>query len=161
MFSMIPVTCPHCGVNGQIMLPPLGAMIIGPCPKCDELVLVFLGKTLPLSKEIMTKGDLGQKAVYIQNVIMDHLDPKITQLVEQLGDEVLEGLHDYGSEVDDYKPEVSTALEEFKSPPMHYTARLPPGKKREPEISDNELDKFLRFDLPRIDNKDYFRAVFD
>lgn len=143
MLSMIPVTCPHCGVNGQIMLPPLGAMIIGPCPKCDELVLVFLGKTLPLSKEIMTKGDLGQKAVHIQNVIMDHLDPKITQLVEQLGDEVLEGLHDYGSEVGDYEPEVSKGKKEC---PQH--------------ISMTEFEKFIKFDIPRIDNKDYFHQVF-
>lgn len=130
---MLQVQCPHCNVRGQIVFPPLGAIIIGPCPNCWESVLVFGGKVLPLSKEILTKGDRAQKVAHIKNVVMDHLDPKITQLVEQLGDGVLENLHDY-------KP---SATSEKKECPQ--------------EISMTEFEKFVKVDLLKIDEGDYFK----
>ena len=95
------------------------------------------------------------------DVIGRFLEDRVKKVVDQLTPEdVTEGLKDYTPE-DGYVPEIPTAQEKFQPQPMHPTARLPQGKKQESGISDNELDKFLRFDLPRIDNKDYFRAVFD
>ena len=149
MLSMVEVKCPHCNVRGQIMLPPLGAIIVGPCPNCDELVVVFCGRVLPLSKETMVNGTSDEKHEHLKSVLVDFMDDRIRKVVDQLTPEVTEGLHDYTPENDDYTPNMdeqpatTTIIDESKS------------------ISDNELDKFLRFDLPRIDNKDYFRAVFE
>lgn len=149
MLSMVEVKCPHCNVRGQIMLPPLGAIIVGPCPNCDELVVVFCGRVLPLNKETMVNGSSTEKHEHLKSVLVDFMDDRIRKVVDQLTPEVTEGLHDYTPENDDYTPNMdeqpatTTIIDESKA------------------ISDNELDKFLRFDLPRIDNKDYFRAVFE
>lgn len=153
MLSMVQVTCPHCGVQGQIMLPPFGAIIVGPCPNCEELVVVFCGRVLPLDKETMVNGTHAEKHAHLKEVLVAFMNDRITKVVDQLTPEVTEGLHDY------------TPEEEYSSPPDYMEPKL----RREPDytplsdksISDNELDKFLRFDLPRIDNKDYFRAIFD
>ena len=149
MLSMVEVKCPHCNVRGQIMLPPLGAIIVGPCPNCDELVVVFCGRVLPLNKETMVNGSSTEKHDHLKSVLVDSMDDRIRKVVDQLTPEVTEGLHDYTPENDDYTPNMdeqpatTTIVDESKS------------------ISDNELDKFLRFDLPRIDNKEYFRTVFE
>ncbi|MCC6154537.1 MAG: hypothetical protein IT367_12295 [Candidatus Hydrogenedentes bacterium] len=131
------------------MLPPLGAIIVGPCPNCDELVVVFCGRVLPLNKETMVNGTPDEKHEHLKSVLVDFMDDRIRKVVDQLTPEVTEGLHDYTPENDDYvpnrdeQPSTTAIIDESKA------------------ISDNELDKFLRFDLPRIDNKDYFRAVFE
>ena len=149
MLSMVEVKCPHCNVRGQIMLPPLGAIIVGPCPNCDELVVVFCGRVLPLNKETTVNGSSTEKHDHPKSVLVDFMDDRIRKVVDQLTPEVTEGLHDYTPENDDYTPNMdeqpatTTIVDERKS------------------ISDNELDKFLRFDLPRIDNKEYFRTVFE
>lgn len=148
---MVEVKCPHCGVRGQIMLPPLGAIIVGPCPNCDELVVVFCGRVLPLNKDTMVNGTSEQKHEHLKSVLVDFMDDRIRKVVDQLTPEVTEGLHDYTPENDDYVP---SAPGSASSPPA---AIIDESK----AITDNEIDKFLRFDLPRIDNKDYFRAVFD
>ncbi|MCC6798178.1 MAG: hypothetical protein IT366_23900 [Candidatus Hydrogenedentes bacterium] len=149
MLSMVEVKCPHCNVRGQIMLPPLGAIIVGPCPNCDELVVVFCGRVLPLNKETMVNGSSTEKHEHLKSVLVDFMDDRIRKVVDQLTPEVTEGLHDYTPENDDYTPNMD------EQPAT--TAIIDESK----AISDNELDKFLRFDLPRIDNKDYFRAVFE
>ena len=149
MLSMVEVKCPHCGVRGQIMLPPLGAIIVGPCPNCDELVVVFSGRVLPLNKDTMVNGTPEQKHEHLKSILVDFMDDRIRKVVEQLTPEVTEGLHDYTPETDDYVPSQGSSsvtnaiVDETKA------------------ITDNEIDKFLRFDLPRIDNKDYFRAILN
>ncbi len=143
MLSMVEVKCPHCGTKGQIMLPPLGAIIVGPCPHCNELVVVFCGRVLPLHKETMVNGTVEEKHAHLKEVIVDFIDLRIKLVVNQLTPEVTEGLHDYTSEVDDYEPEV------------------PEGKTECPmKIPMSEVENFIKFDLPRIDNKDYFQKVF-
>lgn len=131
------------------MLPPLGAIIVGPCPNCDELVVVFCGRVLPLNKETMVNGSSAEKHEHLKSVLVDFMDDRIRKVVDQLTPEVTEGLHDYTPENDDYVPNMD------EQPAT--TAIIDESK----AITDNELDKFLRFDLPRIDNKDYFRAVFE
>lgn len=151
MLSMVEVKCPHCGVRGQIMLPPLGAIIVGPCPNCDELVVVFCGRVLPLNKDTMVNGTPEQKHEHLKTVLVDFMDDRIRKVVDQLTPDVTEGLHDYTPENDDYVPSTDTLTE-----PSAPAAIIDESK----AITDNEIDKFIRFDLPRIDNKDYFRAIF-
>lgn len=149
MLSMVEVKCPHCGVRGQIMLPPLGAIIVGPCPNCDELVVVFCGRVLPLSKDTMVNGSPEQKHDHLKSVLVDFMDDRIRKVVDQLTPDVTEGLHDYTPENDDYVPN--------QDPSPLSSTLVDEGT----AITDNELDRFTRFDLPRIDNKDYFKAIFE
>ncbi len=140
MLAMIPVTCPHCGVHGQIILPPLGSFIIGPCPRCKERVMILYSPVLPLSKDIIDAGDTEQIAAHLQTVMMDYYRDKTRMAAEQLTPENLEGLHDYTSEDEDDQPPA------------------PDGKKECPqEISMTEFEKFVNNDLLKIDEGDYFR----
>lgn len=150
MLSMVEVRCPHCGVRGQIMLPPLGAIIVGPCPNCDELVVVFCGRVLPLRKDIMVDGTTAEKHEHLKSVLVEFIDDRVSKVVEQLTPEVAEGLHDYSPEGEIEDPEPVPPVSEDT------VATVPP-----PQITDREVDEFLRFDLPRLDNRDYFHAIFD
>ena len=150
---MVEVKCPHCAVRGQIMLPPLGAIIVGPCPNCEELVVVFCGRVLPLNKETMVNGTTEEKHEHLKGVLVDFIDDRIQKVVEQLTPEVAEGLHDYTPETDDYAPQ---SVNNERSGPGDTAVA-----EEEQTISDVELDQFLRFDLPRIDNKDYFHTIFE
>ena len=154
MLSMVEVKCPHCGVRGQIMLPPLGAIIVGPCPNCDELVVVFCGRVLALNKDIMVNGSNEEKHEHLKSVLVEFIDDRIGKVVQQLTPEITEGLHDYTPENDEYPAGEVTG-------PEHHALADPVLDEAPANISDVELDKFLQFDLPRIDNKDYFHAIFD
>lgn len=150
MLSMVEVKCPHCGVRGQIMLPPLGAIIVGPCPNCDQLVVVFCGRVLALNKEVMVNSTHEEKHEHMKEVLVAFVDDRIGKIVEQLTPEVTEGLHDYTPETDDYvqqNPQEETVSDlELKDPP---------------QISQDEAEKFTQFALPLLDNRDYFHKIFD
>ena len=142
MMSIIEVKCPHCGIHGQIMPPPLGGIIIGPCPNCDELVVVFCGQVLPLLKDIIAHGDIDQKAAHLRTVIGDYLKNKIDQVAKQLDDQVLNGLHDYYTpEVDNYVPQ--------------------PRLRGSGPITAEEVRFWLNHEVTHIDEGDYFRRQFD
>lgn len=130
------------------MLPPLGAIIVGPCPNCDELVVVFCGRVLPLNKEVMVNGTPEEKHEHLKSALVDFIDDRIRKVVEQLTPDVTEGLHDYTPEGDEVSaPEEAPADVAMMEEPKR--------------ISDQEVKTFLQFDLPQIDNRDYFRAIFD
>lgn len=154
MLSMIPVVCPHCGVSGQIILPPLGAIIVGPCPHCREQVFVFCGKVLPLSTEIIEEGDVDQKAAHIQSVMMDHMTPKIKEVAEQLTLENLEGLHDYVSEEKEYEPQSLNEPPDLPTP-------LQPKLRGTGPITDDEFLFFIQRELPMVDHSSYFKREFE
>lgn len=151
MLSLIEVTCPHCGTRGQIMLPPLGAIIIGPCPQCKELVAVFCGSVLPLEKAILTEGSSEDKHDHLMSVLTEFLEERVSNLlteVEKSGKAigVQHFSHEFGEEG---KPEEAT--EEPKTLPQ--TGERP--------ITKFELDQFKQVDLKLLDNSAYFKSVFD
>lgn len=156
MLSMVPVQCPHCGINGQIMLPPLGAIIVGPCPNCDELVVVFCGRVLPLVKAIIVDGTPEQREVHLRTVIFDFLIDRIKKVVDQLTPEVVEGLHDYGPEDDDYRPPDPPATPPPKAPDSMPQPRL----RGSGPITDEKVRFFLGNELPKVDKNDDFRRNF-
>ena len=151
MLSMVEVKCPHCGVRGQILLPPLGAIIVGPCPNCDEMVVVFCGKVLALDKDVMMKGTATEKHDHLMGILVDFLESRVTRVVDQLSPDMADGLRDYAPEAQD-TPD-TPAPEEASAPAENLEVV--------PRITDTELDEFVQFELPRLDNKDYFRAIFD
>lgn len=147
MLSMIEVRCPHCAVRGQILLPPLGAIIVGPCPNCEEMVVVFCGRALALDKEIMLHGTDTEKHEHLKGVLIDFLDSRIDTVVEQLSPETADGLRDYSPEALVDESEGSSPTESEPTKPAL--------------ITDSEVEQFLRSDLPRLDNRDYFKTIFD
>ena len=149
MLSLIEVKCPHCGAQGQMMLPPLGSIIVGPCPECQGMVVIFCGKALPLDPDIMNKPDTGEKRDHVMEVLGLFVHERVERLFERLGDKA-ECLSQEmtGDAPDGADGDLPPKIEVFGNAPSG-------------PISREELNSFLSVDLKLIDNHDYFKAVFE
>lgn len=150
MLSLIEVTCPHCSAQGQIMLPPLGAIIVGPCPECQGMVAVFCGRVLPLDKEVMSSSDPDIKRAHLNEILGNFLHDRVDRLFgaddpeEEMSYEQLDGTEDESAAA-------HTVLGKID----------PYGNEHDAPISPEELESFKNVDLRLIDNPDYFKAIFD
>lgn len=155
MLSLIEVTCPHCAAQGQIMLPPLGAIIIGPCPECHGMVAVFCGKVLALDKEIMTEGSTSEKRGHLNAVLGTFLQDRIDRLFSDDDvDEIITFDHDEEEEDEpSQRPErpAETGLGRID---VYGNTQVAP-------ITSEELESFKNVDLRLLDNPDYFKAIFE
>lgn len=147
MLSMVEVRCPHCSVRGQILLPPLGALIVGPCPNCEEMVVVFCGRALPLDKEVMLRGSEVEKHEHLKGVLIDFLESRIANVVEQFSPDAADSLRDYSPEAQVNNEELGPTVDSQEAPRPHL-------------ISDSEFEEFVQCDLPLLDNGDYFKTFF-
>ncbi len=159
MLSLIEVQCPHCGARGQIMMPPVGAIIIGPCPQCSELVVVFCGHVLPLDKQIMESGALEERREHLLSVLMEFLQDRIGKLMSEEAEAA-------ESEESSSEDETFATAEERQSavPSGGAPASLTDESKRAREltpISKTEMERFATIDLKLLDNKAYFKSVFE
>lgn len=148
MLSLIEVQCPHCGARGQIMIPAVGAVIIGPCPQCSELVVVFCGHVLALDKGLMESGSLGERRDHLLSVLTEFLREWVNKLLSgetpteegEMGD-----YYETPSEGSDGNPEASES-----------------SKTRDrAQISPSEFKRFTDVELKLLDNTAYFKSVFE
>lgn len=153
MLSLIEVTCPHCAAQGQIMLPPLGAIIIGPCPECHGMVAVFCGRVLALDKEIMTEGLTSEKRGHLSAVLGTFLQDRISRLfTDDDVDEIVTFDHEDDEEHEHREDRpAETGLGKID----------PYGNQQTAPITSEELESFKNVDLRLLDNPDYFKAIFD
>lgn len=147
MLSLIEVKCPHCGANGQIMLPPVGTIIIGPCPECQGLVVVFCGHVLPLAKEVMIQGTVSEKREHLVSVLTQFIRERVELMIAE------ESAAD-GASPSGFKAEDATAAQ--RAAP---TGEVPARVVHAP-ISDEEIQSFSKVELKLLDNGDYFRTIF-
>jgi hypothetical protein len=144
MLSLIEVTCPHCAAQGQIMLPPLGAIIIGPCPECQGMVAVFCGKVLGLDTEIMTGDSESAKRDHVSSVLTDFVRNRVAQL--------------FASPRMDTHQDHSNDTPAFGNDSQH-VSHSQPNLGGTP-ISTEELESFRDVDLRLLDDARYFKAIF-
>ena len=149
MLSLIEVKCPHCGAQGQIMLPPLGAIIVGPCPECQGMVVVFCGRVMPLDSGIMTTGSLEEKQEHLLEVLGTFLQERIKRLFTNKIEDKPEPVQD------------DLGIHEESSLMQAPGAISLTGGDQPDMISDEEFSRFISTDLKLIDNPKYFKAVFE
>lgn len=151
MISLIDVECPHCGTQGQIMVPPVGSIIIGPCPKCAELVVVFCGQVLALDKAIMTSSDIADRREHLLGVLTQFLGNRIATLLTEdfvVDEAPVPNPSDFESlELDDSIMSVAAPNPE-------------PDANAEEHITQSEVEQFMDVDLKLLDNRAYFNSVF-
>lgn len=146
MMSFLEVICPHCGTRGHIVLPPLATLVAGPCPECHELVAVFCGRALPLEKDIMLRGTSKEKHQHLVSVLSSFLDEFVGELLARA----------------DAGPQEHSPAEHDGND-MTEAGDMPDptdGPKSSRLITREEIDRFIRLELPRLDNQDYFKAIF-
>lgn len=165
MLSLIEIKCPHCGAHGQVMLPPVGAIIVGPCPECHNMVVIFAGKALALDNDIIMNGNATARRDHIMQVLVAFLEERISKLVaadDRPGGEAPAG--PTGSEMEQGGREAG--VESRLEPPAMHTEEDAPkinpfGNRTTAPISRSEVDSFVNVELQLIDDKDYFKAVFE
>jgi hypothetical protein len=145
--SLIEVSCPHCGAKGRIMMPPLGSIIFGPCPECGEMVLIFCGQTLPLDKAVMVDGNEEEKKEHLLEAIGLYLQDRVDRLFEE------------GLDQDPIDPMVKEAVD--KGCPSEQCEEGAAQEAEKATISEAEFNAFRNVELRLLDNKDYFRSVFE
>lgn len=150
MISLIDVTCPHCAAEGQIMLPPPGAIIIGPCPECQGAVAVFCGRALALDDETMHAGSAEEKRRHVGEVLGQFIHERVDHLFAA------------GAAEDPEPDGLSADALEFADEGAAADVEAPEGDPAAPQtpITRQELDSFRSIDLRLLDNRDYFRAIF-
>jgi len=144
MFPVIEVECPYCKATGQIMAPPLGSIIVGPCPRCNEMVLLFNGSVMPLDKDIISDGTAEEKKQHLLETIVDGLAAKVDELIDS---------EELGSEQPRRPARKNGRTAKRKIAPSV-------KKKKAPPISHKDVRDFVDIDLHLIDSKDYFEKIF-
>ena len=139
MLSLVEVKCPHCGAEGQIMLPPMGSIILGPCPECNEMVVVFCGRVLPLEKQLMAEATPEDKKRHLLEVLTNFLRERIELLFSE-GDLTSLTGDDMG------QPEVKSRERKRKAGPA--------------PISAADVNTFVQDCLRQLDDKEAFKRIF-
>jgi hypothetical protein len=146
MDRSIEVNCPHCGARGQVMIPLMGAIVIGPCPHCSEFVCIFCGRALPIRKDVILSGTDEEKRSHLLDVLTHVVEERVGELMEQMTEDDLARLReelpagDVPAEDGDMMGCEASDAE---------------------TITQSEVEHFLESELPHIDNYSYFRAIFD
>lgn len=143
MFSFVEVKCPHCGAQGRIVLPPIGTILIGPCPQCKGMVALFNGTTLPLDNKIITEGTLEEKKRHIVDVFTVFIEEKVEDFFKkQKSNEEQET-----QTPEDFKPE-------RRSEELTYKIQ-----KKKP-ITREEVRRFKESEINLLDDPEAFKKFF-
>lgn len=143
MFSFVEVKCPHCGAQGRIVLPPIGTILIGPCPQCKGMVALFNGTTLPLDNRIITEGTLEEKKRHIVDVFTVFIEEKVEDFFKkQKSNEEQET-----QTPEDFKPE-------RRSEELTYKIQ-----KKKP-ITREEVRRFKESEINLLDDPEAFKKFF-
>lgn len=140
MLNIIKIKCPHCGVEGQLVLPESDALIIGPCPECNNSVVIFAGKALPLDKDFLAKATKEEAYKHLYNVLGGVIREKLDNMFSKAFPETAE---------ESPEEDASAPEKEVKT-----------GNPSTSTISAKELQAFVQEELHLLDNSDYFKAIF-
>lgn len=152
MVSLVEIQCPHCSTRGKVMLPPLGALLVGTCPHCDGMVGVFCGSPLALDKELILHGTPDQKFDHLMDALSGFLEKHVARIVDEISGEQFAEKHRklYDHHADAAEEEDDAATPEADQP-----------VEGEKQISPEEYDRFVHIELPLLDDAAYFRAIFE
>lgn len=132
------VACPHCGTKRIVARVPKDWVAILKCPNCNELVVLFRGKVIGVDRDTLEHGSFEDRKSHIAEVIAEFLEPGM-----------------FGIESDEKEP----ASQEQEGEELVVEAAEVDGGDSRP-ISKREMDRFIRFDLQRIDEETYFKRHF-
>ena len=141
------VSCPHCGKTRiATAKAPRDVVVMMPCPECHELVALFRGKVIGINRDILENGSKEDRKNHIAELIEEFLPP-----------ELLSGEFDWsmpsGASFTPNKP---------RRRPRRKLPEFLQGSDCEDleNISDEEYERFLKFELDRIDEPRYFKKYF-
>lgn len=131
--------CPHCKSHRIVTAKiPRDVVVVMPCPVCHELSVLFRDKIIPLSRKIIEQGTFEERKAHLASIIAEFLDPSL------LG-KIMEGME-----------EGMAQSFEGPRPRRHAVSDL----EDRGEITEEELERFVKFELKCLDNATYFKRHF-
>ena len=116
-----------------------------PCPACHEWVVLFRDEVIAVDRRILQRGTFEQRKDHIAGIIARFLDPSVFQAAfDEAGEEAHGEFYDASDE--------SGKSNEAKAHSDRQRMKAP--------ITQEEVDRFINFELKRIDNPVYFRRHF-
>ncbi|MGI6461678.1 MAG: hypothetical protein ACOX5J_16590 [Candidatus Hydrogenedentales bacterium] len=142
---MSEITCPHCGKT-RIMATriPRDVVMMLPCPECHELVVLFRGKTIPLNRDVLRNGTKEERRNHIAEIVEQCLPPEL------FSDSVHWNFTDAGSPFTFGDRKGRRRRRPFENV----------EDRRDRPITDEEVARFRKFELHRIDEPRYFKRYF-
>lgn len=147
------LTCPHCGSNrfGANRVPK-DVVVVLPCPSCHELVVVFRNKVAAANREILENGSREERKAHIAEIVMEFLDSLVFRALPPTYTANGREPEPSDEELDETLEDLGDAMAEAFSADDRPARRSP--------ISQREVDRFVKFDLQRIDDARYFKKHF-
>ncbi len=131
--------CPHCHRNGfHLWKLEKEVAAVLTCRYCGELALIFRGRVLPLDKRILESGTLEERKLHLAEVIGTLLES---------------GLLDFSVLKADMHPMDAAEGKNISKEKLDKTSPTD-------SISDQEMERFVKIDLKRLDNPNYFKRIF-
>lgn len=140
---MSALVCPHCK-SQQIVTSrtPKDVVVVMPCPACGELTVLFRNKAIALDRQVIERGTSEERVNHLAYIINQFLESGLFPLTL--------------NETSDF--EASDAPRPRRRPRRRRPRK--PEPESEPAISEEEFDRFVRFDLQKLDDPGYFRRHF-
>ena len=142
---MSALSCPHCGNARMIMAKvPRDVVVVLPCPECHELMVLFQDKAIALSREILRNGTKEERRNHIAEIVEEFLPRELFSGTVEW---------DFG--------QGGAPFPFGERPPRRPRPRTPETREdQHPPITDEEAERFYRFELHRIDEPQYFKRHF-
>lgn len=141
-FGLHMVMCPHCKAH-QIFTArvPKDVVVVMPCPACREWVVLFRDKVIAISRRIIEHGSAEERKAHLADVIGEFLDAGVFAQEAEYFHEASEGSPDSAPSARPARPN------------PRFAAPITP-------ITQEELDRFVKIELRRLDNAEYFKKHF-
>jgi hypothetical protein len=129
------VVCPHCKTQRLVTSRvPKDVIVVMPCPSCQELSVLFRHRVIALNRRVLERGSFSERKNHLAEVIAHFLEAGIFPLLhDEPGDHSFEDMD---------------------------TAALHAPTPDHDLISEEEVERFTRIELKRLDNPVYFRRHF-
>ncbi len=139
--------CPHCG-NQRLATArvPKDVVVVLPCPSCHEWVVMFRGKAIALSRDVIVNGTFEEKKEHIAEIIAEFLDPGMFPSSAQ--------------ELEDLANGFAKQQEDSEDDAGEDGGQTGGDMPEEHPISQRELEEFVKVELDLIDDPSYFRRHF-
>ena len=134
--------CPHCKAH-QIFTArvPKDVVVVMPCPACREWVVLFRDKVIAVSRRIIEQGSNEERKAHLADVIGEFLDAGVFAQEAGYFQEQRQG------GADSARPSPPVRPNQFFASPVT-------------PITQEELDRFVKIELRRLDNAEYFKKHF-
>lgn len=132
------IGCPHCGHrHGTTAAVPNDVVVVLPCPSCSEWIILYRNRVIALNRQIIEHGSRDEKIAHFAEIISEFLEGGGFPLFQAWTGRIQGGGASKKSKLEE------KAVARSQGP-----------------ITQSEMERFVRLELHKIDQADYFKKHF-